>query len=55
MSLLSKLARGLYKAAGIANAVNIYASGNPERIIRHVVRKRMYKSFGRIGRYGKRR
>lgn len=51
MSLLGKLSRSLFKAASTTNTINIFLSGNPNRIVRHLIRKRMYKATSGIGRY----
>ena len=53
MSLLGKTASLFFKMASNANTLNIMLSGNPKRILRHMLRKKMYKHMSSVGRYKK--
>jgi hypothetical protein len=42
-----RLSRLLFRAASRSNDIEIYASGNPRRILKHLIRKHLYRAFGR--------
>jgi len=46
MSLLSKLVRRAYRTARIMHDLEVLASGNPRRILRRMVNKRLLKYVG---------
>jgi hypothetical protein len=46
MSLLSKLVRRMYKGARLAHDLEVLTSGNPRRILRRMVNKRLLKHVG---------
>jgi hypothetical protein len=45
---LGKLARALFKVAGLMTTASIVASGNPRRIARHALRKTAYKQSSKV-------
>lgn len=52
---LSKLLRLGYKTLSILNTANVIASGNPNKIARHIVRRQLVKKAGTFGVTHKRR
>lgn len=47
MNALRKLARNLFRAASIVNTLGHIASGRPERVVKHLLRKALYKRAAR--------
>jgi hypothetical protein len=51
--MLGKLASKGFRIASLLNTMNILLSANPQRILRHLLRKNVYKRASKIGRHRK--
>ena len=46
MGMMRKLVSALYRSARIARDLEVYASGNPRRILRRMVNKKVIRHLG---------
>ena len=45
--MLNKLTRSLFRLAGFVNTVRVLSSGKPDRIVKHFLRKQLFKEIGK--------